>query len=222
MKKGCCSKLKKLFFHPKSFFSEVEKEKNYSKIMFFYVKVYIAMLIINLAFSFFSLMLKNNLNLTNSASLIYSFIIGVGLAFVLPFVYSAIIHLGVLIFKGKQKYFNTYKPLTYALVIGIIYNIISIIISFLISIIFPVNASSISPDLLLKDTNFIISQIISLIIMIVALIHILHTATIGILKFQKLSKLKAFLSIILIPIILIIILIVIAVLIYNYQYSSIA
>lgn len=218
MEKGCCGKLKKLFFHPKSFFSEVEKEKSYSPAMFFYVKLSLIAIILELVLTLAIMLIQQSATLIGIVNVIISSIINIGFAFVIPFVAAAIVYLGVLIFRGKQGFFNTYKPITYALAVGIIYNIIVIIVSAITAIVNSSYAESLatitSPEMLWQNTGFVISMIIYGIVMLISLIHMIYTATTGLSKFQKISKLKSFFSIIIIPLAIIIVIILLIILGY--------
>ena len=210
--------LKKLFFHPAHFFSSVEKDKDYSKIMFFYVKMMIISSIISLISSITLLIVQNNLKLAIFASLILGAAVSIGLAFLVPFVIAGIIHLGVLIFRGKQGYYNTYKPIAYSLVITVIYTVISTIVSLILNLIHPITntADLTNPALLLQDKNVILMLAIYLTILVLSLIHSLIFQAIGVSKFQKISKLRAFFAIILTVIIVIIIAILIMAVIISY------
>lgn len=211
-------KLNSLFFHPKRFFSEVEKEKSYSDILFFYVEIAIFSIILESIFSIILLALKGNLSASNLLDLIISFIIGLGMAFAITFIISFIVHLGVLIFRGKQGYFNTYKPVAYSLAIGVIYGIISIIILGMLGLVIPIEEIT-DPAQIYVSKGFIISMITYGVIMLISIIHVLYAQVISLSKFQKISRLRAFSSIILIPLIILIILA--AILIYAYQNASI-
>lgn len=224
MKKRCCEKLKKLFYHPKSFFSEVEKEKSYSEIIFFYVKISLIAIILEFIFSLTAIIIRNTADLGTATSIVYlvlNSILSLGFAFALPFVYTAIVHLGILIFRGKQGFFNTYKPVTYAATIGIVYNLITIIIAGFVGIINSPdiqNLASMTPEMLWQNTGFSTLMIIYGIIMIFSLIHMLYAGIISISKFQKMSKLKAFFSIILIPLIIMILAMIILTIFAYYYY----
>jgi hypothetical protein len=201
--------LKKLFFHPKKFFDSVEKDRNYSKIMFFYVKASVIAAIVSLVCSLILLSFQNKLAGAGVFSLITSAVIGVGMAFLIPFIASFIVHIGVWIFRGKQGYFNTYKVIAYSLAIALIYGIFSTIIVSIIGITNPVSISQESlaanPALIFQEKGYIASIAVSLIIFLVSLIHSLAVQVIGISRFQKMSKLRAFFAIIIIPLVLLII-----------------
>ncbi|MFH1710947.1 MAG: YIP1 family protein [Nanoarchaeota archaeon] len=204
------SNLKKLFFHPKQFFKSVEKDKDYSKIMFFYVKIIIISSIIGIIASAIILGIQNSLTFLGIVGLITNSIVSIGLAFLVPFVIAGIVHLGVLIFRGKQGYYNTYKPIAYSLAIVAVYSIISTIVSAILSIINPVNnLSTTDPLLLLQNPNVIAVMAVTFTILIISLIHSLIVQVIGISKFQKISRLKAFAAIILVTLVLVIIVVLI-------------
>lgn len=203
------SSLKKLFFHPKKFLDDVEKDKDYSKIMFFYVKASILAAIVSFICSLVILSSQNSLAISGVFSLLLNSIVSIGLAFLIPFIISFITHVGVWIFKGKQGYFNTYKATAYSITIVLIYGILSTIIISITGITNPVSITqeqlTLNPELIFQETGYVASLVISLIILLVSLIHSLAVQIMGIAKFQKMSKLKAFFAIIIMPLILTII-----------------
>ena len=221
------SNIKKLYFHPGKFFASVEKDKDYSKIMFFYVKMIILSSVLTLLSSAIILTIRKSFTAQGFISLIFNSIVSIGLAFLVPFVMAGIIHLGVLIFRGKQGYYNTYKPIAYSLVVVAIYSIISTIVTSILSVIYPANQlppmtadPAVYFQTLLQDKNFILLLAVAFTILIVSFIHSLIVQIVGISKFQKISKLKAFLSIILISIILIMLVILIMSLLISFIPSA--
>ncbi|MBU3913494.1 MAG: YIP1 family protein [Nanoarchaeota archaeon] len=215
------SELKKLFFHPKQFFSSVDKDKDYSKIMFFYVKIAIISAILSIIVSLIVLIIQNNLTLLDSISLVINAAIGIGMAFLIPFIIAALVHLGVLIFRGRQGYYNTYKPITYSLVIAAVYGVILTAISAILSMLTPISQVDMTdPTLLLQNKNILISIAITLTILTLSFIHSLVVQVIGVSKFQKMSKIRAFFSIILIPIIIAILVLIIGSYIFSILSAS--
>ena len=102
-------------------------------------------------------------------------------AFTIPFVGSGVNHLGVLIFGGKNGFFNTFKPLTYAMVIGGVYGVINATILTILSI--------------LNIKNLVLNLVITMIILLIGFIHTLYAEVIGISQYQDMSKGKALLAI---------------------------
>jgi len=191
-KEGYFSKLANLFFHPNDFLKSIDKEKDYQPIMFFYVKTFIIVGIIGLLTSM--LVLSDLFSLTSG---LFNLVTGIIFSFALPFVYGGVIHLGVLIFGGKQAYFNTYKAVTYGSVIGLLYNLLISPLGGFLSL---QTLSTQNFVLLLSSPAFIF--LIAL--FLVQLVHSLYFFTIGLSKFQKISKARAFLSAIIVPAVLII------------------
>lgn len=212
-KESYLSRVKKILFQPSSFFKSVEQDTDYSKIMFFYVKMAIAAAIVSLICSLIVLSVQNNLAGAGILSLIINGIISIGLAFLVPFVASFIVQIGVWIFRGKQGYYNTYKAVTYPLTIVLIYGILSTIIVSIIGIALPSSLTqdqlTSNPALIFQETGFLVSLIVALGILLISLIHTLCIQVVGVARFQKMSKLRAFFSIILIPLIIIIIVFII-------------
>ena len=219
-KESSLKKLKRLFFHPKKFFDSVENEKTYSGIMFFYVKIYSIYIAISLILSIITLLLRSSGTdiLLGMVQSIMSAVFSIGVAFISPFIISAIIYLGVLIFRGKQKFFNTYKPVTYAVSIAVIYSTIAVIVSWVLSMInstYIANLETMTAEQLLQNSGYIFTLVLYGIIMLISIINVIYASTIGISKFQKISKLRAFLSTVLIPLILFILIIIFLVWFYT-------
>jgi len=223
-KEKCCSKVSDLFFHPKKFMDSVEEEKNYTEPMFFYVKITVIAVILELIFMIITFIVRNSITLINIINTLTSSVANIGIAFIIPFAVAGIVHLGVLIFKGKQGFFNTYKPITYAVSIGIFYNMLISIIGGIIAIFNSQYIDSISqiasPELLWQNSGFVTLMIVYGIIMLISLAHILCAGTIGLSKYQKVSRAKAFLSIILILLAIIIIGFIIGVIVATYAYAA--
>jgi hypothetical protein len=200
-KKGCCSKLEKILFHPKSFFNSIESEKKYSDIMFFYVKVSLILIIISLILTIVTLAIKTPSDLLiGTANAVFNSVFNFGVSFIYPFILASIVHLGVLILKGKQKYFNTYKIMTYSATIAIVYSALAQIITWAMTLVTSTNLNA-APETLLLDPSFIAIMLVYIVIMIIASVHMLYTGTLGLSKYQKISKTRAFFSIVLIPLI---------------------
>jgi len=203
--KGYCSRLKKLFYHPKMFFKDVEKEKGYSGIMFFYVLIAAFALIIK--FMLDSLVgaytLQGVALVTGVVQFFLALIFGIGLAFAVPYIVSVIAHLGVLIFRGKQGYFNTYKPAVYSSAVSQVYAAIVAFVGLVFTLLFFKGAFDIQNIVWNAQSIVYVSLIIA--IEVISFIHVLCIQVIGISKYQKMSKLRAFFSAVIIPGILIII-----------------
>lgn len=211
------SSLNNLFFHPKRFFKSVEGDKNYSKAMFFYVKVVIITTIINFILTIVILAAQKQLTIPPILYNILISIINIGIAFLIPFILTAITHLGVLIFRGKQKYFNTYKAVAYTPAIVLIYSLLSTIIYVIVNFIHPITLADTSQMTaeaavqIFQDKSFLSLMVFTTVLLFASLIHSLLIQVIGISKFQKMSKLRAFLSAVIIPLILFIVYIIILV-----------
>lgn len=203
--------LKKLFFKPNEFLNSVEKENEYWPILSFLVLFYLISFLLSIILG-----VVNKGEDISYLQYIYSGIMGfIGSAIfylVLPFIVALVVHLGVLIFGGRQGFFNTFKPMTYSLMIGIIYSFISLVIIFILQFIIPIDPNLITsmqnsqnvqdPKIIIDLIKQYFSQplvIIGIIISIISMIHQFVFEVKGISKFQKISKIKAFLALILIP-----------------------
>lgn len=189
---GYFKKIKTLLFHPSEFFESVADEKEYWPIVKFFAKTYIIIIIVNIILSLL-VGLKTGFTTFQSLLLISTF--EIIFAFIYPFIIAFFTHIGVWIFGGRQGFFNTFKPATYASVIGITYYFIIIVINSII-------------DLFLSSTSQggAIAYIIFIsIIVLISIIHSVFAEVIGISKFQKISRLRAFFGAVLIPLVLTII-----------------
>ena len=221
-KEGCCRKLKRLFFHPKEFFKTVENEKEYSKILFFYIKIALISIILNLLISVIIILARPSVTSTAVAVLqqFFSSLIALGTAFLTPFVAAGLIHLGVLIVGGKKGYFNTFKPTTYALSITIMYGILSVILMGIIALVAPAN--TLDQAEILQNPAVIVSMVIYLLIFLISFIHFVIAQIIGSSKFQEISKIKAFLALLAAGIIIALIIVLIFILFGTYLLTPIA
>ena len=230
---GYFRKVRNIFFHPKQFLlgRDIEREEGYWKVLYPYVitsLIYLACYFIFLLISGLIVFGNNqfvgieNLSLSLFVfQMIFVVFYGIIFSFATPFVSSAIIHLGVLIFRGKEGFFNTFKPITYSGIIPLIYSIILAIVLAPIFIIllpgiidgfasvlaqYPTGAipeGAISQDLASQLAVLIVVSVIAgFIIGLLSFIHMLYAAVVGISHYQKLSKVKAFFSIIIVPILL--------------------
>ncbi|HLC65390.1 MAG TPA: YIP1 family protein [Candidatus Nanoarchaeia archaeon] len=190
------NKLKNLFFHPNAFFKSVEKESNYWQILMFYFLFSVSLSVLGLIISLPSLQGE----FRSAFFIIFTILLIIISAFISPFIIGAIIHLGVLIFGGRNGFFNTFKPITYASVIGLFYSFLSDIIFAVINIFNPVDLSSLEANPLAIFTGaFSLSLGLSLLILLVSFVHILIVSIVGVSKFQKFSYGRAFLAVIIIP-----------------------
>jgi len=208
-------RLESLLFKPDKFISSIEKEKDYSKPLFFYIKIAVFSIILEIVLSLAILAVRKTLD-SSAVNLLSSAIFSLVLAFALPFLLALIVHLGVLILRGKQGFFNTYKPIAYSLPITASYGILSLIIITILAVTIPASSPLLSGDpsnlditQIFANKGFLISMIISLGISIISIIHSLYFQVKALSNFQKISKLRAFFSIILIPLVLLIIIVLI-------------
>ncbi|MBI4440146.1 YIP1 family protein [Candidatus Woesearchaeota archaeon] len=195
-------KLNNLFFHPAAFFKSVEKEKDYWPIlMFFFVFSVIATLIQLVAPSPY--LSQDNVP---SFLIIFGFFFSIFWSFVYPFIASGIIHLGVLIFGGRNGFFNTFKPITYVQVIGIFYALLSTLILSILNTFWPIAVTPEDPLSVFTTPVFSSRLALALLISFISMVHQLVAATLGISKFQGFSRARAFVAVVLMPAILLILL----------------
>ncbi len=199
-------KLKPLFFKPSKFLTKLEKEKSYQVVLRDYVLFYMSYVLISLIIS----IALSQITLYQG---LFEFIMQLIYTVIIIFALSALIHMGVLIFRQNKKFIETYKVAGYSLIIATVYSYLILIFSYMIpfdtSLIQQMQTTA-NPDTVQQLFTQFLSQpgvILAIIINITGIIHSLVFLIMGISKFHQLSKLKSFFAIIL-PIIAFFILLV--------------
>lgn len=199
-------KLKKLFFKPTLFFEGVASETKYLQPLLYFVVILLISQIINFILTLPSIIKQPMVFFFLIASL-FSISIAVGIGMIVPFISAAINHIGVLMFGGKNGYYNTFKPTTYAMIIGVFYGLIILIINFIMSLINPITIPSTPPSSITEALSFIPLSylIVNGVIYAVSLIHTLIVEVEGIAFCHKISKTRAFLAVIVMMLIMMVI-----------------
>jgi hypothetical protein len=227
--KNHLDKSKKLFFKPSFFFEGVANEQKYLPILLYFV---VAMIIIQLISGVLRLGISVP-ELVKTPSGVFALIVAffmllftiafsAGIAFAIPFVSAGIDHLGVLtIGGGKKGYFNTFKPATYSMIVGMIYGLVMMVVGYILTLVQPINLTSglaTTADIsfmglmrMIPVSYFIWYGLIS----IISTVHTLYIEVIGIAKFQGISKGRAFLAIIVPRIILSLITIIMIIILFQ-------
>jgi len=189
--------LKKLFLHPGKFIKSVSKEKDHWKITKIFAIFYITLVVLDILFG---VLIKVRAGLPQSPVLttLTQLIVGSVFAFVIPYAGSAIIHLTVWLFGGRQGYFNTFKPVTYGFVLYLVYDLLSTVVTGILQLIQPI-----IPGIPYTQGYATFLIILSGVFLLVGLIFSLYTQVIGVKVYQKLSTVRAFFGVTLIPLILI-------------------
>ncbi|HJX05814.1 MAG TPA: YIP1 family protein [Candidatus Nanoarchaeia archaeon] len=222
--KNYFDKLGKLFFKPSTFFKGVANEQNYFPILIFFVIVSAIAYIINWILTVIQAFSTPEATSAAVLGVIFGFFgvaFSVGLSFAIPFVTAGIVHLGVMIYGGKKGYFNTFKPETYAMVVGMIYGIIFYIANFILWIVQPFQITEAAATSLTSILNSIpVSYyVVNILIFIISLIHTLCVEVIGISKFQEMGKGRSFLAIITPRIILFLVIVIPLILLFQFILS---
>src|SRR3989344_8467223 len=211
---------KQMFLEPSAFLNSIEKQDKYQPLIRDFVVLYIIWFIISLIITAVSSNILFNSGLLSSV--ILGFVNGIVFSVIAPFILAGITHLVLKIFKAKGGFFNTYKPVVYALMIAIIYGFIMLIVGLIIQFTIPIDSSMLQIIKTVQDQNTVIQAyhayikqpgaIILLIINLIAVIHVFVFSVIGIMKFQKIQKVKAIFAVILAWIIIFTLLVLLAVL----------
>ena len=200
-------KLQDVFFRPSVFFKRVEKEKEYPKVLFFYV-------IVAIIVGIFSMIVSIPVYIKMGSAIFALFAVLMGVigtvigAFIMPFIVSAFNHLGVLVVGGREGFFNTFKPSTYAALIPLIYSPVYAVIGLLLELIFPV----VQPigATTMPWGNFVIRMIIGGVIGLIIIVHSLIVEVIGLSHYQKISKGRALLAALFVPLVILVLVLVAA------------
>ncbi|MEK6891111.1 MAG: YIP1 family protein [Nanoarchaeota archaeon] len=220
-KKSYLKNIKELFFKSDSFLDKISTEIRYQVFMKDYTLIYLLYFII-------SLLAGIAFQIPTIQEILMGFIITVVSAVIVPFAVAGIIHLGVLAFKGKGMFIDTYKLGVYALTILTVYSMIMVILQLIFWFIFPYDMGILGqlrntqdPDLIASLATAFLSQpgakvsiAIYLLINIVSIIHGFIFFTKGINKFHNIKRGKAVLAILL-PIIVLFVLAVLIILLLS-------
>src|SRR3989338_10835168 len=110
---------KQMFLEPSAFLNSVEKQDKYQPLIRDFVIFYIVWFVISLIVTTLASKVPFNSQLLSNAVL--GFVNGVIFSVIAPFILAGITHVILKIFKAKEGFLNTYKPIVYALMIAIIY-----------------------------------------------------------------------------------------------------
>jgi hypothetical protein len=122
--------IKKLIFKPNQFINSIEKESEYQPILTSYLFLYVIYFIL-------SVILGLTVTAFDLKSTLLGFTSVVIFSIIAPFFIAGIIHIFVLILKGKQGFFNTFKPVVYGLMIMLMYSFLVLILTTLVHFAMP-------------------------------------------------------------------------------------
>jgi hypothetical protein len=215
--KNSFDKLRKLFFSPKAFFEGVAWETDYLAPLLYFVIIMVIAQFINVLLSIPST-LQQPLGVIAVIFSFFGIAVGAAIGFVVPFISAGINHLGVLMFGGRKGYYNTFKPTTYAMVIGVVYGLILGIANFILSIVQPFNPASSIPTSFSDFISIIPGSYIAVnvLIYLASMIHTICAEVIGISRFQEMSKAKAFFAVIVMMLIMLVIIATVTILAFKF------
>ncbi len=203
--KDYLEKYREILFDINSFFNSVKKENDYFPILMVFVVAYVVSEVFEFVLSLPMLSKIQGQKITILMSVLGIFV-GIAFSFVFPFIASGINHLGVLIVGGKNRYFNTFKPTAYSMVLSAYYTILGAVLVFIINLMHPIDYSILNSretsSAFLSTPQFVAGLIVGLI----GLVHLIYAEVIGIAKFQSMTKARAFVAVFVIPLALILIL----------------
>ncbi len=184
-----------LLLDPAKFARNIDKERGYWNVLKVFVIFYMVILLARLILSI--LVTVRSGGSVESSLVMSSLIAGVVAAFLVPFFWSALTHLGVLIFGGRGGFFKTFKVATYSWILILIYGFVIPLIVSLLLLIKPVGAGGIIDQL--YNSVFGVAMIV---VSLAGFVHVIVAETLGLAYLHKMTRIKAFLAAILIPLIM--------------------
>ena len=183
-------KIKNMFIKPSVFFNKIKDERfdiSLKLFMAFYLAYILVSVIINLSQEQISIY-------QGIANLIFSSLVALVSVALLSYITFIIGKL----FGSKKGFFNSFKPVTYTLILWVIYSFINLLFFYLVPFDNSMfQALQVSQDVSVIKEAYISflkqpGAIINTIILIISLIHIIIFNSKGIEKFQEISKGKAY------------------------------
>ncbi|MEM3075018.1 MAG: YIP1 family protein [Candidatus Pacearchaeota archaeon] len=201
------NKIKNLFFRQNIFLNSIDEyslereNKSYPLIKYvigFYFIFFIISLIISLA-------INKNFSQITLSSLISIILIAIFTPIFIFLLISILNHFLVIIFRGKEGFFNTYKVVSFVFIMGVVYSFLLMVLNFLIPFDYSglqnsLMTSSNLTDIIKNGFKFIFSDLksgVNTLVSFAILIHITFFWIKGISKFHKLNYIKAIFIVIL-------------------------
>lgn len=204
--------IKEVISKPKDFFTKIHKEKGIKNtFLYFFIFTVITTFLSTLYFyRSFSIIEIPQIELTSGLifwSLVILYIVILLFSIIAIFVVTGIIHLFVLLMKGKEGFYQTFKIIIYGATPSYL---LSIILSPISIGVFPRFAGMKQP------TPEYFAWILPIIVLgIIVTIYQIYLRVIGTKKLHKLSTFRAFAAILLLPLALAIVLVFIAILFFS-------
>lgn len=187
-------KIETLFFNPKGFFNRLSHEKGYIRPIIYFALCYI----IYVFFANITQILVHAKNGILAAGLVLfpiELILGAMAAFAFPFFASAVIHLGVITMRVDADFLETFKAVTYAGIVLIIYLLLIQVAKVIFLVL------GISPYVNEMLVN-IINAMVALGLFVLGFFHYLIALVTGLSMYQKINWLKALFSVFFVPLML--------------------
>lgn len=184
-----------LWTHPEAFFKTIAKEKDYWQIIAF---------VAGFAFlgELVELLLWWPLAALKGFVMPISFVMAVGGVFASPmltvlggFLAAAVIHLGVLVFHGHEKFFATWKVVAYASIIPVTYNVFTALLQTLAEFLNPFPEQSFMMGDMMSWGVYSMGMTAFLSLLGLAiLVHVIYVQVVGLALYHKLPKGHAFIA----------------------------
>lgn len=191
-----------LWMHPETFFKAVAKEKDYWQIIAF---------VAGFAFlgNLIEFLLWWPLAALKGFSISVSFLTAIAgvvaspvLTLLTGFIAALVVHLGVLLFHGQERFFSTWKVVAYASIIPVAYNVFTALLQTLAEFLNPFPEQSLMWGANMTWGIYSMSMTAFLILVgLVFLIHVLYAQVLGLALYHNLSKGHAFVTAVVLPLI---------------------
>lgn len=203
--------IKEVLSKPKDFFTKIQKEKGIKNTFLYYlifsvITTFLSILYFYRAFSRMDMPIELTSGLIFWTMIVF-YILILLFSLVSIFVVSGIIHLFVLLMKGKEGFYQTFKAIIYG---GTPHYLLSIILSPISIGVFPKFAGMKQPT-----PEYFAWSIPVFILGLIAIVYTIYLEVIGIKKLHKLSTFRAFAAVLLLPLALAIVLVFIAILFFS-------
>lgn len=191
-----------LFTHPEAFFKAVAKEKDYWQIIAF---------VAGFAFlgNLIEFLLWWPLATLKDFSISVSFLTAIAgvvaspvLTLLTGFIAALVVHLGVLLFHGQERFFSTWKVVAYASIIPVAYNVFTALLQTLAEFLNPFPEQSLMWGANMTWGIYSMSMTAFLTIVgIVALVHVIYAEVKGIILYHKLTNRHAVIATVILPLV---------------------
>jgi hypothetical protein len=177
-----------LWTHPEAFFKAVAKEKDYWQIIAFVAGFAFLGELVELLLWWPLAALKGFVPIS-FAMAFFGVFASLVLTVLGGFLAAAVIHLGVLVFHGQEKFFSTWKVVAYASIIPVAYNVFAALLQTFAEFLNPFPDQSFMMGKMMTWGIYSMGMTVFLaLIGLVILVHIIYAEVMGLSFYHKLPK----------------------------------